>query len=328
MISNFIDEKFLLPVGGSLAFILTIIAIILFRDRLPQDVGRAFAVNGTQSKGKARGAGIIFVIVYIVSNLIFIPFDIERSCYLTLFLAVMFTGFFDDASKKPWGNLTKGILDFGIAALTALTYLYFNENTIELILLKTVITIPLWLYMILIVFFVFASINVVNCSDGVDGLCGSQTILVLASFLLLKDRFTAGTLSSIFLFIMVLLAYLWFNTKPSSILMGDAGSRTLGLLLAVISLKSHAPLLFIPFVFVMIIDGGLGLFKLTVLRIEKGVFKIKEPKFMKKIRTPIHDHVRKNLPEGKTWSDPQVVWRFLIIQALICVMTIMMIKSL
>ena len=87
-------------------------------------------------------------------------------------------------------------------------------------------------------------------------------------------------------------------------------------------------LLFIPFVFVMIIDGGLGLFKLTVLRIEKGVFKVKEPKFMRKIRTPIHDHVRKKLPEGKIWSDPQVVWRFLIIQGLICVMTIMTIKSL
>ena len=50
-----------------------------------------------------------------------------------------------------WGNLTKGILDFGIAALTALTYLYFNDNKIDLLLFDISVEIPLWLYAILII---------------------------------------------------------------------------------------------------------------------------------------------------------------------------------
>ncbi|SCX81168.1 phospho-N-acetylmuramoyl-pentapeptide-transferase [Lachnospiraceae bacterium XPB1003] len=322
MLYSLMPEKVLMPLAVLVSFFLTFISIILFKNKLPQDMGRAFAVNGAQSKGKARGAGIILIFCFVAATLLFIPLSIETGCYLSLLVAVMFTGFFDDASKKPWGNLVKGILDSGIAVLTAVTYLYFNDNKIDLILFDISVEIPLWLYAILIILLVFASINVINCTDGVDGLCGSLSILTLGAFACIPS--VAGLLSKPYekgavLFIAVLLAYLCFNTKPSTILMGDAGSRSIGLLVAIIALKSHSPLLFIPFTFVMIIDGGLGLLKLTVLRIEKGVFKKKNPVFMKSIRTPIHDHVRKNLAEDSRWSDPQVVWRFLIIQAMISI---------
>jgi phospho-N-acetylmuramoyl-pentapeptide-transferase len=42
---------------------------------------------------------------------------------------------------------------------------------------------------------------------------------------------------------------------------------------------------------------------------------------MKNIRTPLHDHVRKNLPEEKRWSDTQVTGRFLLIQIIISAVT-------
>ena len=67
---------------------------------------------------------------------------------------------------------------------------------------------------------------------------------------------------SSYVMLMVLAAYLWFNCSPSKILMGDAGSRSIGVFLAVISLKSADPLLFILFASVIIVDGGLGLLKL------------------------------------------------------------------
>ena len=88
--------------------------------------------------------------------------------------------------------------------------------------------------------------------------------------------------------------------------MGDAGSRAIGFFMAVISLKTGSPLLFIPAAIVIIIDGGLGLIKVFLLRF----FKIK---ILANTRTPIHDHMRKS----KGWSDTQVVFRFSIVQIVI-----------
>jgi phospho-N-acetylmuramoyl-pentapeptide-transferase len=107
--------------------------------------------------------------------------------------------------------------------------------------------------------------------------------------------------------LMVLLAYLWFNCSPSKILMGDAGSRALGVFLAIIALQSKNPFLFIAFASIIIIDGGLGLLKLSVRRF------LKVKNFMENIRTPIHDHWRKKLG----MSDTQVVLRFTILQTAI-----------
>ena len=67
----------------------------------------------------------------------------------------------------------------------------------------------------------------------------------------------------------------------------------------------------------IIIDGGLGLLKLTVLRVTKS------KTFMKNIRTPIHDHARKN----KGWSDTQVVTRFTLLQILLCVVVVILVIS-
>ena len=113
-----------------------------------------------------------------------------------------------------------------------------------------------------------------------------------------------------------LLAYLFFNCSPSSMLMGDAGSRPLGLLLAILSMKSGHPFAFIPLALVVIIDGGLGLLKVTLIRF----FRLH---VMTDLRTPIHDHMRKNL----NWSDTQVVSRFVILQVFINLLVLILVKS-
>ena len=111
-----------------------------------------------------------------------------------------------------------------------------------------------------------------------------------------------------FLFVAVLLAYLYFNSFPSSMLMGDAGSRALGFFIAIVTIKTGHPLIYILLAAVFIIDGGLGLIKLFLLRFLKiGI--------LKNTLTPIHDHVRKK----HHWSDTQVVVRFLILQSLLAV---------
>ncbi len=69
-----------------LAFALTALMDSVFRDKLPHDHGRAFAVNGELSKGKARGSGLIFVLCIALVTLAVVPFpgrvpDLYRSAH-------------------------------------------------------------------------------------------------------------------------------------------------------------------------------------------------------------------------------------------------------
>lgn len=293
------------------SFALTFVLLKYLQGALPTDGGRAFAVNGEKSKGKPRGAGIIFVLVHILMVLVFLKIDREIIIYMVMLMLGMLTGYFDDAAEKPWGELKKGILDFIIALVIGITYVYFNGSKIYIALLGLSVTIPPVLFVILAIILVWAAINVVNCTDGVDGLSGTLAIVTLLAFLVFISKTGHGQMYGgiILSFIMCLVAYLWFNASPSKLLMGDAGSRAIGLFIAIISLKSGSPLLFIPLAIVFILDGGLGLVKLTMMR----VFKIG---FMKNIRLPLHDHARKKIG----WSDTQTVFRFVIIATVICVL--------
>ena len=73
-----------------------------------------------------------------------------------------------------------------------------------------------------------ASINVVNCTDGVDGLSASLAVVSIGTFLLAYGEELGDYSTAAIVFIGALLAYLWSNAKPSSLLMGDAGSRAMG----------------------------------------------------------------------------------------------------
>ena len=115
-------------IGALVAFLATFILMKVLADKLPHDQGRAFAVEGALSRGKARGAGIIFVLVFAAVSLLFDYIDNQKVIYLAVIVASMFTGYFDDASEKPWNEYLKGALDFGLAAVVALTYLYYNGN--------------------------------------------------------------------------------------------------------------------------------------------------------------------------------------------------------
>jgi len=115
------------------------------------------------------------------------------------------------------------------------------------------------------------------------------------------------------LFIVCLLGYLWYNATPSRLLMGDAGSRAMGVFISIAALKCGSPLLYIPVALVLILDGGLGLIKVSLIRLFKILI-------MKNTLTPLHDHVRKKLG----WSNTQTVFRFAIIQIVLSVATVYM----
>lgn len=289
------------------SFLIAFFSLKFFKRILPKDQGRAFAVNGALSEGKPRGAGIIFVTSFTLCTALFYPLDIENIIYLVLVYAAMLSGYFDDASETPWGNLKKGLIDLVISLGIAFTYYFYNGSQVKLYITDSTFTIPAPLFIILAGVLVWTAINVTNCTDGVDGLCGSlvMTVLLPLAFMVTKSG-AADILLPMIMFV-TLAAYLWFNCSPSQMLMGDAGSRALGVFLAVMFLKTAAPFAFIPMAIVIILDGGLGLLKLSFRRF----LKIKN--FMEGIRTPLHDHARKN----KGWSDTQVVIRFTILQIIV-----------
>lgn len=306
MLYSFVGSDYMLLAGAAAAFILTICMMKAFAEKLPCDQGRAFAVEGTLSKGKVRGVGIVFVLVFAFCYALFGQIDIERLIYLVIIVLCMLSGFFDDASPKPWNEYLKGALDFALAVAVAVNYLYFNGNTFEIAIMGGMtVALPYWLFGLLIVALVWMAINVTNCTDGVDGLSATLTIITLGSFYIFMENKSGLDADSyaILLFITVLSAYLWYNANPSSMLMGDAGSRAMGMMIAIAALMSKSPLLYIPFSIVMILDGGLGLLKVALLRFLKI-------KILVNTRCPLHDHARKN----KEWSNTQVVFRFAIIQ--------------
>lgn len=313
MIHFWIPETYasLIAFGGILfAFAATVFATAKLSDFLPKDAGREFAHDGKLSAGKPRGAGIIFVLAFVAAALLFAPFDAEMVIYLILIVISMLTGFLDDAAKTPWGEYKKGFLDLCVAAVVALTFLKYNSNVVELALFGIKFTLNPLVFALLTVVLVWVSVNVTNCSDGVDGLSGTLTIItIMTIYLIDRIRGTAGNFSFlILLFAVCILGYLWYNATPSRLMMGDAGSRAMGLFISIAILKTGCPLLYIPVALVLLLDGGLGLIKVFLLRF----FKIR---ILKNVRTPLHDHVRKVWD----WSNTQTVFRFAIIQIILAV---------
>ena len=315
-----------LLLGVILAFFETIFLTGGLCEKLPRDGGRDFAHDGKKSAGKPRGAGIIFVLVYAITALLFAPVNLEIGLYVLLVVICMITGFLDDAAKTPWGEYLKGFLDLCVAVAVAVVYIMNHGSTVHLALFGVEFKLPAIVYGILAVILVWASINVTNCTDGVDGLSGSLAMITMMSIYFVMQKMGAGMELSegqlafdfaphIPMMAICILAYLWYNATPSKLMMGDAGSRAMGIFIAIAVLQTGAPLLYLILGLVMILDGGLGLIKVSLIRFCKL-------HIMKNIRTPLHDHVRKNWE----WSNTQCVFRFAIIQIILCVIVVYLMK--
>lgn len=300
-------SKWMILFGVLTSFILSFAGIRLGQNGLPRDGGRKFAVNGELSRGKPRGAGLIFVAAFAIAGILFVPFTAENLIYILLVVGGMLSGYFDDASETPWNEYKKGLIDLIIALAGAFTYVNFNGSTIAIPFTSLSVTLPRWLYIILGVVLIWGSINVTNCSDGVDGLSGTLSMVTIGAFLILCLQGAPEFSLLCGIMIAAILAYQWFNASPSLLMMGDAGSRAMGLFIAFAAMKSGNPLIYLVLGLVMILDGGLGLVKISLKRFLKI-------SILKNTRTPLHDHARKN----KGWSDPQTVYRFAIIQAVLC----------
>ena len=315
------SHLFLIGLGTIIVSITTWFLLPRLWKRLPRDRGRAFAVGAEQSAGKPVGAGIIFIPIYLAVCLLVIPFDSHFLLVLLCIALAMAEGYLDDKKQGGMSEYMLGVIDLIISFLGAVAISQCNDVQVWLPLIKTPVLVPPWLYLPIATGLVWLTINATNCTDGVDGLSGSLSALAFAylggilyaivghldiSQYLLVPHYPEGALWAMLSFIMVgsLAAYLWYNAQPSSVLMGDAGSRPIGFLLGMLILASGNPFLIFVVAGVVLVNGATGLLKVALLRFFKiGIFK--------NIRYPLHDHVRHNLG----WSNTQVLVRFVLLQA-------------
>ena len=244
-------------------------------------------------------------------SLAFLPFKVEYVIYTILLIASMLSGYFDDAAVTAWNEYKKGIIDFAIAIVAGVTYLNFNGCGVNF--LQWSFTLPYAVYLLLIVILIWTSINVVNCTDGVDGLSASLAVVSIGTFLLAYGEELGDYSTAAIVFIGALLAYLWSNAKPSRLLMGAAGSRAMGFFLAILALKCGHPFAFLLAALVFVVDGSLGILKISFKR-------FLHISILKNTLTPLHDHVRKRMG----WSDEQVVARWLILQSVAAALLLLM----
>lgn len=314
--------------GCFFSLIITFLLLSFFRKYLPTDRGRAYASQSDISIGKPTGAGIYFVLAALVSAVIFLPLDMYSVLLYSVILLSMLFGFWDDASKKPWHEYFKGALDLLVSLSAALIFELYMGSEIYIPFSGRIVLLPALVFVPLATLLIWVSINVTNCTDGVDGLSASLSIISLIAYFafgfiaaapFFRMGILPGTLINWHWFIPIiigaLLAYLWFNTNPSVLLMGDAGSRGLGVILAMSALFSRNPLSYLFICLIFIIDGGAGIAKISLKRFLKI-------SILKNVKTPIHDHMRDSTFETdgnpRKMKNQTLTVRFSLINVVIC----------
>jgi phospho-N-acetylmuramoyl-pentapeptide-transferase len=233
--------------------------------------------------------------------------------------------------------LKKGLLDLLICVAASIALCQLEPVRMWLPLVKGDFLLSPWVFIPVSSGVMWFAINATNCTDGVDGLAGTLallSLLYLGGFLygvvghkeisqyLLVTHNPEGAQWAllVFTFIGTLTAYLWFNANPSQMLMGDAGSRMIGLLMGVAVMASGNPFLIIVVAPIILVNGGAGLIKLGLLRMAKrlgfetAADTASHPvKLLHRVRFPLHDHCRKHL----NWSCAQVLMRFALLQAML-----------
>ncbi|ALN62906.1 phospho-N-acetylmuramoyl-pentapeptide-transferase [Lysobacter antibioticus] len=258
-----------------------------------------------------------------------------RNRYVWLVLAVMLAfgaiGWYDDwikivhrdpnGLKSRWKYLLQSI--FGLAAGA---FLYFTADpataastTFYVPLIKA-IAIPLGAGLIVVAYFwIVGFSNAVNLTDGLDGLAIMPTVLVacalgvfayasghaeFSKYLQIPQVPGAGELVIICAAIAGAgLGFLWFNTYPAMVFMGDIGALALGAVLGTIAVIVRQEL-------VLVIMGGVFVIETLSVMIQVASFKLTGKRVFR--MAPIHHHF-----ELKGWPEPRVIVRFWIISVVL-----------
>ena len=289
--------------------------------------------RGTPSMG---GLVIIFAVLvgYFGSHLIFwTPPSASGLLVLYLTLSLAAIGFMDDY-KKVFMQHSAGIqpktklifqgligLSFGFFALQfaderGITPASLAISTVR----ETNLILPAGLMIVFIWFMITATTNAVNITDGLDGLASGAAFVTFAAYALMgfwqfgqscakdeyikcyevRDPLDIAILAAAFA--AAVFGFLWFNTSPASIIMGDTGSFAIGGAIVSLAIFTNTQIL-------LILLGGLFVMTTGSVVLQRISFKIRRKRIF--LMSPVHHHF-----ELKGWPEQQIVVRFWILQGL------------
>ncbi|MBD1226576.1 MULTISPECIES: phospho-N-acetylmuramoyl-pentapeptide-transferase [Xenorhabdus] len=297
-------------------------------------IGQVVRDNGPESHFSKRGTptmgGLLILFSITISVLLWARLDNPYVwCVLLVLVGYGVVGFVDDYRKvvrkdtkgliARWKYFWQSVIALGVAfamysigkdtSATQLVVPFFKEVMPQLGLL----------YILLTYFVIVGTSNAVNLTDGLDGLAIMPTVLVAAGFALVAWA-TGNVNFANYLHIPYLshagelvivctaivgagLGFLWFNTYPAQVFMGDVGSLALGGALGTIAVLLRQE-------FLLIIMGGVFVVETLSVILQVGSFKLRGQRIFR--MAPIHHHY-----ELKGWPEPRVIVRFWIISLML-----------
>ncbi|MGG4607848.1 phospho-N-acetylmuramoyl-pentapeptide-transferase [Providencia sp. Me31A] len=297
-------------------------------------IGQVVRNEGPESHYSKRGTptmgGLLILFSITVSTLLWARLDNPYVwCVLLVLIGYGIVGFVDDYRKVVRKD-TRGLIA---------RWKYFWQSVIALIVAfsmyaigkdtpATQLVVPFFkdvmpqlgmLYILLTYFVIVGTSNAVNLTDGLDGLAIMPTVFVAAGFALVAWA-TGNVNFASYLHIPFLphagelvivcttivgagLGFLWFNTYPAQVFMGDVGSLALGGALGTIAVLLRQE-------FLLVIMGGVFVVETLSVILQVGSFKLRGQRIFR--MAPIHHHY-----ELKGWPEPRVIVRFWIISLML-----------
>ena len=312
-------------IGFIIAIIFGYILIPLLKKfKIGQNVSEYLSEQHKSKQGVPTMGGLIFIIPTLLTILVLLllkKMEFTENLFIVLFvfLGYALVGFLDDYliikrhNNKGLTQLQKLFLQLVIALI--FFYIFINSGHEPVLLIYTLgIEIDMgWFYGLFILFVLLASSNAVNITDGLDGLAAGLSFIALTTFgiITLYTTWLDGNVSlAIFLFILAgsVLGFLYYNSNPAKIFMGDTGSLALGAVLGATAIVTRHELLLILIGIVFVIET------LTCV-IQRIYYKFTRKRLF--IMTPIHHAFEK-----KGWKEQEIVrlfWLIAMIASLIAV---------
>ncbi len=294
-------------------------------------IGQNVRDDGPQAHLSKAGTptmgGALILVAITVSTLLWSDLS-NRFVWIVLIVTLLFgiIGWIDDYRKVLLGNskglsakqkyLWQSIIALGAALILVITAQSPTENQIIIPFFKQVsLELPLWLFIPFVYFVIVGTSNAVNLTDGLDGLAIMPTVLIAGGMAIfayatgnfnfakyLNIPYVAGV-GEIIIFCGAIigagLGFLWFNTYPAQVFMGDVGSLALGAALGIIAVVVRQEL-------VLVIMGGVFVMETISVILQVASFKLTGRRIFR--MAPLHHHF-----ELKGWPEPRVIVRFWII---------------
>ncbi|MFC1807194.1 phospho-N-acetylmuramoyl-pentapeptide-transferase [Candidatus Omnitrophota bacterium] len=288
-------------------------------------------------EGTPTMGGVIMIVTILLATILWARLD-NRYVLITIATTVWLgvVGFLDDyikLTKENSGGLSKTTKLIGECILgLAIGIILFSDSNVGSAIyvpfLKNAVMDAGIFYIFFVMLVIVGSSNAVNLTDGLDGLAIGCIIMVafaytvisylvgniqISNYLLLRHVPGSGELAIYCAAIAGAgLGFLWFNSYPATVFMGDVGALALGGGIGVVAACIKKEVL-------LLIVGGIFVFEAISVILQVASFKIRRRRIF--LMAPFHHHL-----QMKGWSEPKIVTRFWIIAAILALITLATLK--